>query len=160
MTAAIEPPFSLINVAGALRCCGVELEDEQMAVSPILKFDDDQIIEALQATRCNPTEASILLARKWRRPCHRTYVTRTARRRPRLIEFMREYREMVTDQAEANLFRQVENGDIKASVLLVRTLGKDRGWVPRSEKSEKPSAADQVEAIARGRVRAKSGAAE
>jgi hypothetical protein len=122
-----------------------------MAVTPIFKFDDDQIIEALQATRCNFAQASIFLARKWRRSCFRNYVARCAKKRPRLIEFVREYRETVADQAEANIFRQVLDGDFKASVLVVMTLGKDRGWVTRSERGEKLSAADLVEAIARGR---------
>lgn len=131
-----------------------------MAVTPIFKFDDDQIIEALQVTRCNPAQASIFLASKWRKPCYRTYVARTVKRRPRLIEFVREYREMVTDQAEANLFRQVENGDIKASALVVSTLGKDRGWVRESERSKKLTAGDLSEAIFKGRARAESSAAE
>jgi hypothetical protein len=124
-----------------------------MTVTPIFKFDDDQIIEALQATRCNLAQASAFLAKKWGRPCHRKYVVQTVKRRRCLVEFVREYRETVADQAEAIIFQAVENGDYQASVLVVRTLGKDRGWVPKAEKELKLPAESLVEAIARGRAR-------
>jgi hypothetical protein len=124
-----------------------------MAVTPIFKFDDDQMIEALQATRCNLAQAAVFLAKKWGRPCHRRYVVQTVKRRRRLAEFVREYREMVADQAEAIIFQAVDNGDYQASVLVVRTLGKERGWVPKAEKDLKLPAESLVEAIARGRAR-------
>ena len=125
-----------------------------MAVTPIFKFDDDQIIEALEATRCNLAQASIFLAKKWGRSCHRKYVASTVKKRRRLVEFVREFREIVADQAEANIFQAVENGDYQASVLVVRTLGKDRGWVPKAEKDLMLPAENRLEAIARGRARA------
>jgi hypothetical protein len=124
-----------------------------MTVTPIFKFDDDQIIEALEATRCNLAQASVFLAKKWGRPCHRNYVACTVKKRRRLVEFVREYREMVADQAEAIIFQAVDNGDYQASVLVVRTLGKDRGWAPKTEKDLKLPAESLVEAIARGRAR-------
>jgi hypothetical protein len=127
---------------------------------PGAKFDDDQIIEALQASGCNFAEATRFLIKKWNVPCSRNYVAAVVKKRRPLTEWVHEYRASAIDQAEANLFRQVENGDIKASVLVARTLGKDRGWVPRSEKGEKLSSADQVAAIAKGRARAKSGVAK
>jgi hypothetical protein len=127
-------------------------EDDPMK-PPGAKFDDDQIIEALQATRCNLAEATRFLVRKWNVPCSRHHVAVVVKRRRRLTEWVREYREIVADRAEANIFRAVENGDYQASVLVVRTLGKDRGWVPRSEKDTKLPAASLVEAIARGRDR-------
>jgi hypothetical protein len=120
---------------------------------PGAKFDDDQIIEALQATRCNLAEATRFLIKKWNVPCSRHHVAAVVKRRRYLVEFVREYREMVADQAEAIIFQAVENGDYQASVLVVRTLGKDRGWVPKAEKDLKLPAESLVEAIARGRAR-------
>jgi hypothetical protein len=126
-----------------------------MAVTPIFKFDDDQIIEALQATRCNLTQASTFLTKKWGRSCHRTYVARVVKKRPHLVEFVRDYRASAIDKAEDNIFQQVLSGDLKASTLVIRTLGKNRGWVPRSEKDKKLSPKDQLAAIARGREKAR-----
>jgi hypothetical protein len=59
---------------------------------PAAKFDDDQIIEALLATRCNLAEATRFLIRKWDMPCHRDYVAKVVKKRRRLIEFVRDYR--------------------------------------------------------------------
>jgi hypothetical protein len=123
-----------------------------MAVTPIFKFDDDQIIEALEATRCNFTQAALFLAKRWDRPCHRNYVARVVKKRPHLIEFVREYRASAIDKAEDNIFKQVLDGDLKASALVVRTLGKKRGWVPRSETAKMLSPKDQLMAIAGGEI--------
>jgi hypothetical protein len=125
---------------------------------PAAKFDDDQIIEALLATRCNLAEATRFLIRKWDVPCHRDYVATVVRKRRRLIEFVRDYRASAIDRAEDNIFRQVLDGDFKASALVVRTLGKKRGWVPKSETDNKLSPKGQLAAIARGRDRAKADA--
>ena len=124
---------------------------------PGAKFDDDQIIEALEATRCNLAEATRFLIKKWDVPCSRNYVVRTVKKRRRLTEWVKEFRAIAIDEAEAVIFQAVENGDYQASVLVVGTLGKDRGWVPRAEKDLKLSPKDQLEAIARGRDRAKKG---
>jgi hypothetical protein len=121
---------------------------------PGAKFDDDQIIEALEATRCNFAEATRFLIKKWHVPCSRGHVAAVVTKRRRLTEWVRDYRETVADQAEANIFRQVLDGDLKASVLVVSTLGKDRGWVRRSERSKKLAVGDLSEAIIRGRARA------
>lgn len=125
-----------------------------MPVTPIFKFDDDQVMEALQATRCNFTRAAAFLAKKWGRSCRREYVARVSKQRRRLAEYVRDHREIAADQAEANIFQAVENGDRQASLQVLRTLGKDRGWVSRTEEAAKPSAASTLDAIASGRARA------
>ena len=55
------------------------------------------------------------------------------RKKPSLQTLMQEARERIIDQAEDNIFDRVEIGDYQASVFVVRTLGKDRGYTERKE---------------------------
>jgi hypothetical protein len=55
------------------------------------------------------------------------------RQRPTMQALMRECREKIIDTAEDNIFHKVETGDYHASVFIVKTLGKDRGYAERRE---------------------------
>jgi hypothetical protein len=52
---------------------------------------------------------------------------------PMLKQVIFEARESVIDNAEDNIFKKVEAGDYGASVFVVKTLGKDRGYTERRE---------------------------
>jgi DNA-directed RNA polymerase subunit N (RpoN/RPB10) len=52
-----------------------------------------------------------------------------------LADALKDWRETVVDKAEENIFDAAMTGDQGASRLIVQTLGKDRGWVPREEKT-------------------------
>jgi len=52
---------------------------------------------------------------------------------PLLAQVYEEARYRVVDTAEGNVFNQVEAGDYGASVFVLRTLGKDRGYTERRE---------------------------
>ncbi len=43
-------------------------------------------------------------------------------------------RDAVVDMAESKLFKKVKDGDLIATLFLLKTLGKDRGYVERQEK--------------------------
>jgi hypothetical protein len=60
--------------------------------------------------------------------------------KPELVATLMDMREEVVDQAERNIFAAVSLGDQGASKFVAMTLGKDRGWVPREEKTGKDGA--------------------
>ena len=58
-------------------------------------------------------------------------------RKPELLTALRDWRESIIDHAEENIFDEVLKGDSASSKMVVATLGKDRGWVPRNENTGK-----------------------
>lgn len=134
--------------------------DDEMAKEPHYKFKDSQIREALLETRGNLTEAAKFITSKWNDTCSRTYLKRRVEASPALLGLLEEIREEIVDRAEDNIFLSVESGDYQASVLVVRTLGKERGWVPKEEVDGKLDATAVVEAIQKGRERVRSGATD
>jgi hypothetical protein len=120
-----------------------------------LKFRDAQLHEALLETRGNLSAAARYLAEKWDTPCTREYVRKRVKATPELLALVERMREEHIDQAEDNIFNAVHNGDYNASVLVVRTLGKERGWVPKEERQTDIDASSLVDAIQKGRDRAR-----
>ena len=55
-------------------------------------------------------------------------------RRPDLRLLTVTYREQMVDQAETNLRQDLANGDQKATFMVLRTLGRERGYVERREQ--------------------------
>lgn len=53
---------------------------------------------------------------------------------PTVAEAVEEARERIIDVAEGQLFAQVSDGDQKAVMFLLRTLGRNRGYVERAER--------------------------
>ena len=51
----------------------------------------------------------------------------------RLSTLVVKHREKMLDVAEEKLFNQISRGDQKAVFFTLRTLGKDRGYVPKTE---------------------------
>jgi hypothetical protein len=54
---------------------------------------------------------------------------------PELVSALHDWRQSIVDTAEDNIFKAAEKGDLASSKMIVATLGKDRGWVPREEKT-------------------------
>ena len=52
---------------------------------------------------------------------------------PRFKEAYEELREALVDFAEAQLIKKMLEGDTKAIIFFLRSKGKDRGWVERTE---------------------------
>lgn len=55
------------------------------------------------------------------------------KRYPSVAQALEESRERFVDTAERALLHQVEDGDTTAIIFLLKTLGKKRGYVERSE---------------------------
>lgn len=50
-----------------------------------------------------------------------------------LKEAIRQCRESVVDMVEGTLFNAVQDGDIGAAIFMAKTLGKNRGYVEKTE---------------------------
>lgn len=68
-----------------------------------------------------------------RRTDVKDYIDRT----PELLTALNDWRQGIIDKSEDNIFKAAESGDLGASKMIVATLGKDRGWVPREEQTGK-----------------------
>lgn len=97
-----------------------------------------------------PTRSEIYLAlvetkgnlAKAARDLHSTrkYVMGMAADTPEIVALLEDLREGVVDQAEDNIFADVEKGDQSASRFVASTLGKKRGWSPGVEGNGKNGA--------------------
>jgi len=58
-------------------------------------------------------------------------------RHPTVAEAKREAREGILDMAEARLFQAIDKGEPWAISSILRTLGKDRGYVERVEQDNR-----------------------
>lgn len=104
-----------------------------MATLPDYKFTSDQIKEALVEARGNLTEAAKFLVTKWDVSCSRQYVKDACDKRPELLGFFDDLRQGFVDKAETNIFDAVMAGDLRVSVQVAMTLGKERGWSQKTE---------------------------
>lgn len=100
---------------------------------PDYKWTSSQIKEALVEARGNLSEAARFLVRKWGDSCSRTYIKEACEKRPDLLGFYEDLRAEFIDKAETNIFDAVMAGDLRVSMQVAMTLGKDRGWSQKSE---------------------------
>lgn len=91
------------------------------------KFTAQQVADALRATK-----GLISLAAK-RLECDPGTVRNYAARYASVQAAMREERAAFVDVAEAKLMQAVQNGEAWAIALVLKTLGKERGYVERHE---------------------------
>lgn len=105
-----------------------------MQMEPAHKFSTDVVKAAIVEARGNLTQAAhIISMRPGSETCSRQYLANALKKRVELAAFYESFRQEIVDKAESNIFILVDEGDYSASVLVVRTLGKDRGWVPKEE---------------------------
>lgn len=50
-------------------------------------------------------------------------------RHPEIAEAIEEAREIIVDKAENSLYKQIEEGNTIATIFLLKTLGKSRGYI-------------------------------
>jgi hypothetical protein len=91
------------------------------------KFTAAQVVEALNATK-----GLIFLAAR-RLGCHYNTITNYAKRYASVRECLEASRGEMVDAGESSLFRAVLNGEAWAVQFLLKTLGKSRGYVERTE---------------------------
>lgn len=79
-------------------------------------------------------------------------VTRSAiydylEKRPELKLLVEEERETILDDVESELFKQAKRGNLTALIFFLKTQGKKRGYVERSEITGSEGAAIRVEYV-------------
>jgi hypothetical protein len=86
----------------------------------------DDVEDVLRATKGNIAESAKVLATP------RSVLARYIGLNPHLKAVMSEIRQEIIDLAEAKLIEQVEDGYFPAISLVLRTLGKERGYTEKS----------------------------
>lgn len=104
-----------------------------MVDAPVYRIASDQIKEALVEARGSLAGAADFIRSKWNEPCTRTYVKNACETRRELLGFYQDLRDTFIDKAETNIFDAVIGGDLRTSLEVVKTLGKDRGWTQKQE---------------------------
>ena len=91
---------------------------------------EDRAIEALVSTRGNVSMAAEKLG------VNRRTISRWMVQHPHLRMLVSEQRDRLLDKAEENVFEAVMQRDLKMSMFVLRTLGKNRGYTERREVSQ------------------------
>ena len=91
------------------------------------RYTAAQVIMAIKVTK-----GLVSLTAK-RLGCERKTIYRYVERHPEVAEALREEREAMTDIAELALFSKVQDGEAWAVCFYLKTQGKARGYVERSE---------------------------
>lgn len=94
---------------------------------PNERYKAEQVIDAIQASKGLITVAARRLN------CHPDTVRRYQREYPTVAAAIKEQREGVTDLAEAALFRAINDGEAWAVCFYLKTQGKERGYIERSD---------------------------
>lgn len=91
------------------------------------RLTEAQIIEALELSMGNVTSAAARLGYTSR------WIYKRAESSVKIQETIRHYREVLVDKAEEALSTAIGKGEITAIIFTLKTLGKSRGYVERSE---------------------------
>ena len=97
-------------------------------MTPGVKLNNKDIIDALRKTNGNLTLTGQLLG------CTREAVRLRVNRFPEIKQVLDESRESVIDVAEGALQRAVLNGEGWAIAFTLKTIGKRRGYVEKTEQ--------------------------
>lgn len=92
-----------------------------------MRFTKAQYIEALHISR------GLVYVAAQRLGCSPQAIYKAAAKHPEIREAMAEQRGRLVDTAEVALAAAVTKGDMRAIIFTLKTLGKDRGYVERSE---------------------------
>ncbi len=97
------------------------------------KFTKKEVVAALAKAGTKLGAANIL-------GCHRDTITTYMRRDPEIADAVHEARENLIDIAESGLMRNVSDRHPASIFFTLKTLGKDRGYVERTETTGKDGA--------------------
>ena len=97
-------------------------------MTPGVKLNNKDVIDALRKTNGNLTLTGQLLG------CTREAVRLRVNRFPEIKQVLDESRESVIDVAEGALQRAVLNGEGWAIAFTLKTIGKRRGYVEKTEQ--------------------------
>jgi hypothetical protein len=91
------------------------------------QYSDRQIADAIRKCRGNLSATARTLGLRRRKLKERVD------RVPALVSVWREELEALLDRAEENIYASVYEGDHRASIFVLRTLGRDRGYCESTE---------------------------
>lgn len=92
------------------------------------QFTPAQVIDALKRSK-----GMIAAAARTVLHCARMTIYNMIKRHPEILEALREEREIVLDEAELKLFRAIQDGQPWAIAMILKTKGRHRGYVERTE---------------------------
>jgi hypothetical protein len=93
--------------------------------------------------------------------CSRRVVDDYINSYPQLVAIREDIRESVVDIAEDNLFQAVAEGDLTVSAMIVKTIGRERGYATRVENKVDVIDANEVkDRILEARKRAMAASAD
>lgn len=98
------------------------------------KYRPESVIAALEASRGMVATAARALG------CSRNTIAAYAKRHAAVREALEDQRELMTDAAEGKLYDRIGAGDAWAVCFYLKTQGKERGYVERSELTGKDGA--------------------
>lgn len=91
------------------------------------KYTAEQMIEVIQQAEGNLTDAARLLQ------CSRTTMHKYVNKYATVRQAYEEETEKAVDFAEGRLMKEIRKGNITAIIFFLKTKGKHRGYVERSE---------------------------
>jgi hypothetical protein len=91
------------------------------------QISDDVYVEALAASR------GLVYAAAKRLGCSPQAIYKAAKRSPKVKAAIEEQRGLLVDMAELGLAKAITDGDMRAIIFTLKTLGKERGYVERGE---------------------------
>jgi hypothetical protein len=112
------------------------------------KYTDDQLVTALRRAK------GLIYHAAGRVGCDPDTFYDRARKSDRVAAAMRATRGEVIDTAESKLFRAIEKGEAWAVQFALRTIGRDRGYVERSEVHQSGGVTVVTEVVVRSREEA------
>lgn len=93
------------------------------------RYAPEEVIAAIRATKGIVSQAAKRLG------CTARTVDNYAARWPEVAEALEEERRILVDTAEIQLMKLVQNGEWEAVKFVLKTVGKDRGYVERTERT-------------------------
>lgn len=127
-------------------------QDLPFGVASEAKFTREELAEALRATNGNKAAAARALTQSKKTSITRRKVCEVIDSTPELLALMDELNDTIVDHAEQNIRNDVMKGDAKASRFILETVGRDRGYVKKTEVEDK-TPANIAEAIRQGKER-------
>lgn len=91
------------------------------------RYTKAQVAAALQESNGFQTEAARILG------CSHTSVRRYLEKYPSLREVLEEQQEKLLDFAESKLIQAIKSGEIAAIIFYLKTKGRARGYVEKTE---------------------------
>lgn len=104
----------------------IALETKKEPVN--LKYTRDEIARGILEAKGLITQAALIVG------CTPQTIHNYIARYPDLQDVLNQAREQTIDIAERKLYELVEKGELGAVIFLLKTLGKSRGYIERSER--------------------------